>query len=162
TPYDYQTYQDSVLYVREAQSQVMKVLPHVGMIVSMDVGKKYTIHPPDKTTIAKRLLYWAFGDAYYWKGIDYKSPTFHSMTINCSLVPVSFDHAPHGLTSFGHKINGFELAGKNKVFYPAVAKIKGRGNIILHSTGVPHPVAVRYLFKDWVDAHLYNTAGLPV
>jgi sialate O-acetylesterase len=162
-PYDYKgALQDSVPYVREAQARVMKTLPHVGMAVSMDVGNKYTIHPPDKTTIARRLIYWALVDAYHWKGIAYESPSFQSMKINGSRVTVSFNHALHGLTSFDHKINGFELAGKNKVFYPAEAKIKGSEKVVLHSDEVPHPVAARYLFKDWVDAHLYNTEGLPV
>ncbi len=162
-PYEYGgKLKDSVPYVREAQAQAMKEIPHSGMVVSMDVGNKYTIHPPDKTTIAKRLLYWALGDAYHWKGVAYKSPSFQSMEVKDNQVTVSFSDAPRGLTSFDQKINGFELAGKDKVFYPADAKITQRGKVVLQSDKVANPVAVRYLFKDWADGNLYNIAGLPV
>lgn len=161
-PYGYAgKFKDSVPYLREGQAQAMKIIPNSGMVVSMDAGNKYSIHPPDKTTIAKRLLYWALGDAYHWKGIAYQSPSFKSMQIKDSVVTVSFLHAPLGLTSYDQKINGFELAGKDKIFYPAEAKIKGRGKVILHSDEVPHPEAVRYLFKAWAVGNLYNIAGLP-
>ncbi len=161
-PYDYKgRLQDSVPLLREAQAKASKIIPHSGMVVSIDVGNKHTIHPPDKTTIAKRLLYWALGDAYCWEGIAYQSPSFQEMKIENDVVTVSFIHAPHGLTSFDQKINGFELAGNDQVFYPARAKIKGRGKVVLQSDRVPHPVAVRYLFKDWIEGSLYNTAGLP-
>lgn len=162
-PYDYPgKSQDSVPYLREAQAQAMKAIPHSGMVVSTDVGNKNTIHPPDKTTIANRLLYWALGDAYHWNEIAYESPSFNSMEIKDSTVTVSFNQVPLGLTSFDEKINGFEIAGKDKKFYPAEAKIKGRGKVVLQNDKVAHPVAVRYLFKDWAAGNLYNVAGLPV
>lgn len=153
---------DSVPLLREAQAQAMAAIPHSGMVVSMDVGSGATIHPPDKTTIARRLLYWALGDTYHWEGIAFQSPAFESMQINDHAITVSFSHTPLGLTSYYEKIRGFELAGKDKVFYPAEAKIKRGGKIILQSDQVTQPVAVRYLFKDWVEGNLYNTAGLPV
>lgn len=161
-PYDYKgRLQDSVPLLREAQAEASKIIPHSGMVVSMDVGNKKTIHPPDKTTIAKRLLYWALGDTYGWEGIAYQSPAFQDMKVQQGAVTVSFFHATRGLTAFDQKIEGFELAGKDQVFYPARAKIKGRGKVVLQSDKVPRPVAVRYLFKDWIEGNLYNTAGLP-
>ncbi len=153
---------DSVALLREAQAQAMKVIPHTGMVVSMDVGMKQTIHPPDKTTIAKRLLYWALGDTYNWEGIAYQSPIFESMQIKDHSVTVSFTHTSLGLTSHFEKIKGFELAGQDKVFYPAEVEVKRGGQVVLHSDQVSDPVAVRYLFKDWAEGNLYNTRGLPV
>lgn len=163
-PYQYPSgkLRDSVPYVREAQALAMKEIPHSGMVVSMDVGGKHELHPPDKTTIAKRLLYWALGDAYHWEGVSYQSPSFKSMKINGDKITVSFDYAPLGLTSFNQKIKGFELAGNDREFYPAEANITDNGEVIIHSDEVPQPVAARYLFKDWAKGNLYNTAGLPV
>jgi len=162
-PYDYKSSMpDSVPLLRQAQGDAAIAIPHSGMVVSMDVGNEYSIHPPDKSIIAKRLLYWALGDTYHWKAIAYESPTLQSFKIDDSVVTVLFDHADNGLTSFDQKITGYELAGKDKTFYPAEAKISGKGKVILQSKSVPHPVAVRYLFKDWAKGNLYNIAGLPV
>lgn len=153
---------DSVPFLREAQAHAAKIIPHSGMVVSMDVGNKYTIHPPNKTIIAKRLLYWALGDTYQWKGVAYKSPSFDTMRIKNNTVTVSFSQTPHGLTSFDEEIRGFEMAGNDKIFYPAAATIKGKGDVLLQCEQVAHPVAVRYLFKDWAEGNLFNTEGLPV
>lgn len=162
-PYGYKgKFKDSVPYVREAQAQAMETIPHAGMVVSMDVGSKYTIHPPDKTTIARRLQYWALGDAYHWEGISYRSPTFKSMQVKDHSVTVTFTQTPLGLTSYDQKIKGFEVAGKDKEFYPAEAEIKGKGKVLIKCDEVTHPVAVRYLFKAFAVGNLYNTAGLPL
>lgn len=160
-PYNYRSLQGAAALIREAQAEAAKVIPHSGMVVSIGAGDKNTVHPPDKTTIANRLLYWALGDAYHWKGIAYQSPSFESMKIKDDTVIVSFDHAPYGLTSYFQEIKGFELAGKDKEFYPAEALITEKAKIIVHSDQVPQPVAVRYLFKDWATGNLYNIAGLP-
>ena len=161
-PYDYGKSRDSVPYLREAQTQAMSVIPHSGMVVSVDVGNKYSIHPADKTTIANRLLYWALGDTYHWKGIAYHSPQYKGMLIKAGQVTLVFDHAPLGLTSFDQPIMGFELAGADRKFYPAEAHIQSKSRVVLQSKDVPDPVAVRYLFKDWNPGNLFSTSGLPV
>lgn len=55
----------------------------------------------------------------------------------------------------------FEIAGDDQVFYPANADINRQGQVIVKSEKVPHPVAVRYAFHDWVVGELYNNDGLP-
>lgn len=160
-PWVYRNNRDSVPYLREAQQRALSEIHNSAMVVSIDVGNEYTVHPPDKTTISKRLLYCALGDAYHKKGIAYKSPLYDKMRIKDNVIGITFTNTPHGLTSFDKVITGFEIAGADKVFHPAEAKIY-RKTILVQSSEVPHPFAVHYAFKDWCPGNLYNTEGLPV
>ena len=74
-----------------------------------------------------------------------------------------FDHCDGGLTSFGKPLTGFEIAGEDKVFYPAEVLINSNraGSITVWSDSVKNPISVRYGFKSWVEGSLYNTQGLP-
>ncbi|TAM94558.1 MAG: sialate O-acetylesterase [Chitinophagaceae bacterium] len=160
-PWKYGKYRDSVPYLWAAQQRAQSEIPHSGMVVTVDIGSQYTVHPPDKTTVSKRLLYWALGDAYQRKGIAFASPVYKNMDIKGNVITVTFTNTPHGFTSWDKRISGFEIAGADKIFYPANAKIY-RNSIEVESDKVPDPVAVRYAFKDWVVGDLYNTEGLPV
>jgi len=81
------------------------------------------------------------------------------MKVQGSSVAVTFDHAK-GLTAKGEPLKGFEIAGADKKFHWADAKIEG-GKVILSSPNVKNPVAVRYAWQDNPNAPLYNSAGLP-
>ena len=160
-PYRYPTNRDSIAVLREMQQIAQSEIPNSGMAVSIDAGNEFTIHPGKKTVISKRLLYWALGDAYHQKGIAYKSPYYQSMEIKNGSAVISLTDAPNGFTSWDKEIEGFEIAGSNKSFYPAEAKIVGT-TIQVQSDKVPTPVSVRYGFKDWAPGNLYSTEGLPV
>lgn len=78
-------------------------------------------------------------------------------------VILTFDHANMGLSSFGKPLLGFEIAGEDKVFYPAEAMIvqDKQGLVTVWNDQVKKPASVRYAFKSWAEASLFNTAGLP-
>jgi sialate O-acetylesterase len=82
------------------------------------------------------------------------------MSVSGSVAILSFDNANNGLTSFSKELNTFEVAGSNKIFYPAKATING-SSVSVSSPMVKEPVAVRYAFKDFVVGDLFNTEGLP-
>lgn len=146
--------------LREAQLKASTQIPNSGMVVTMDVGAENFIHPPDKTTISKRLAWMAMAKTYGMKGIACESPVYNSMTVDKDMAKISFDHADNGFTSFGKNISGFEIAGEDRKFYPANARISGK-LVIVKSEQVKNPVAVRYAFGDWVEGTLFNTEGLP-
>jgi sialate O-acetylesterase len=129
------------------------------MASAIDVGMENDIHPMDKTVLAERLSFWALAKTYGIKGIAYKGPAFQSLQINGDKAVVKFD-SPH-LTSYKKPLTTFEIAGSDRVFYPAEAEIKG-GEITVKSSKVAKPVAVRYAFKEWVVGELYDNNGLPV
>ena len=57
-------------------------------------------------------------------------------------------------------MKGFAIAGADKQFHWAQAKISGN-KVIVWSDEVTAPVAVRYGWADNPDGNLYNGAGLP-
>ena len=160
-PWIYRANRDSVAILRERQQMAQDEIPYSGMVVSIDKGNEFTIHPPDKTTIANRLLYWALGQTYQMKGIAYQSPLYKNMSTKGDTITITFTATPFGFTSYDREINAFEIAGSDRVFHPAKARIH-KNSIQVSSDQVPAPVAVRYAFKDWVTGNLYNTEGLPV
>ncbi len=161
TPKDEQTIKTNSAYLREAQYNAAKVIPNSGMAVLMDIGEKECIHPQRKSVGGERLAMLALGKTYGMQGFGYESPVYYSMTVVKDKAILSFDNAPMWLTSFGKELRCFEIAGANKVFYPAMAEIK-RSKIVVSSPNVPEPVAVRYAFKDFIVGDLYSTEGLPI
>lgn len=146
--------------IREAQLSALKVIPNSGMAVALDAGKEHYIHPPDKTTLAKRLTYWALAKTYHISGINYAGPVLRSTEVKNGHLVLYFDFAPDGLTSHGKELANFEIAGSDNIYYPAKAKILYEG-LEVWSDQVKAPVNVRYAFKEWVTGDLYNTEGLP-
>lgn len=148
-------------FLREAQLKASTALPNVGMASTMDVGEQNVIHPANKEIIGKRLAYLALYQTYDTKGINPNSPTFKDVTFKNDTAKLSFDNAPYGLTSYGKELSLFEIAGADKVFYPAKATIVANG-IVVKSESVSQPVAVRYAFKNFVVGDLFGANGVPV
>jgi sialate O-acetylesterase len=148
-------------FLREAQLKTLTTTTNVGMACALDVGEQFNIHPANKEILSKRLAYMALSKTYNIKGFNPNSPVFKAMTIKSDTVRITFENAPLGLTSFGKELSLFELAGEDKVFHPAKATINPNG-IMLKSSSVALPVAVRYAFKNFVVGDLFGTNGLPV
>lgn len=150
--------------VREAQLKTMQTVEKTGMAVTLDIGEETVIHPAQKELVGNRLAYWALAKDYNVQGIAFSGPVYKSVekTNNDRLI-ISFDYAGMGLTTFGKPLIDFEIAGEDKVFYPAQAIFtKDKNNCItVWSDSVKNPVSVRYAFKNWVQGCLYNTQGLP-
>ena len=148
-------------YLREAQLKASKEISNSGMAVLMDVGEENNIHPNNKKVGGYRLAYIALAKTYGVDGFEYLSPEFNAMEIKGSTVTVSFNNIPNGITSYNKEVVGFEIAGENKVFYPATTYMR-RKSVILSSPNVEKPLAVRYLFKDFTKAEIFSTGGLPM
>jgi sialate O-acetylesterase len=137
------------------------------MIVTVDIGDETSIHPAKKREVGERLAYWALGKTYGLP-VKYKNPSYQSMkTANGKLI-VHFDECDRGLhNGLGRTetIIGFEIAGEDKIFHPAEAKLlrgKGSSAIEVSHPDVKTPVAVRYCFKNYQPGYLYNNYGLPL
>ena len=139
----------------------MRQIPNVGMAILTDIGDEVYIHPSEKETVSNRLLYWALAKTYGYKGISCAGPSYKSMQVKANKVSIIFDYAEYGFTTFGKEMKQFEIAGSDKIFYPANAKIEDDKTITVWSENVKEPIAVRYAYKDYVKGDLYNTEGLP-
>jgi sialate O-acetylesterase len=148
-------------YLRDVQRKAAARIPNSGMAVLMDIGEKDNIHPANKEAGGQRLALLALARTYGLKGFGYQSPTIDSLTVNGSIANVHFGQAPNGLTSFGKPLQHFEIAGTNRVFYPAQARISG-SRVAVSAPEVREPVAVRYAFRDFVVGDLFSNEGLPV
>lgn len=148
-------------YLREAQLKASKEIPNSAMAVLMDIGEENSIHPMDKEKGGSRLAYQALARTYGIEGFEFESPKYKSMEIKDNSVTVSFDDVANGITSYDKEVTGFELAGEDKIFYPAKTVVR-RKSVVLTSDKVAKPVAVRYLFKDFAKAELFSAGGLPV
>lgn len=147
-------------YLREAQMLTLKALPNVGMAVTMDIGEENDIHPKNKIDVGNRLALWALAKNYGHKNTVYSGPVYKSMKVQRDTIRLSFDYVGSGLIARGGPLIAFEIAGMDKKFVPAKAEIDGK-TIVVSSSQVPNPVAVRYAFSNWVQPNLFNAEGLP-
>jgi len=149
-------------FLREAQVKVLDLIPNSGMIVNMDADSPNNIHPPKKKTPAERLANLALSKTYHKKGINTKSLAFKSMKVKGSEVELRFECAKNtSLTSNGKELKEFRIAGADKKFYPANARISGN-SILVSASEVSSPVAVRYAFENTSPAEVFATDGLPL
>jgi sialate O-acetylesterase len=147
--------------LREAQAQTLS-LPRTGMAVAIDLGEWNDIHPLNKKDVGRRLALAAEKIAYNDKAVEFSGPMYRSIKITGKKAIVRFSHTGGGLiTKRGTELKGFAIAGADKKFVWAHAKIV-RGTVVVWSDAVASPQAVRYAWADNpATANLYNQAGLP-
>lgn len=148
-------------YQREAQFKALDAIPNSGMAVLSDIGSTETIHPPRKKEVAERLLFIALNKTYGMKDVDCTGPVFKSMTEKEGALFLSFDAAETGIFSPETEVSCFEIAGEDKVFYPAKAEIISHKQVKVSSLNVKVPVAVRYGWYNWFEGTLYDNNMLP-
>ncbi len=151
-------------FLREAQLTTMQTVENTGMAVTMDIGEQFMIHPAQKELVGNRLAYWALAKDYNIAGIAFSGPVYDRIEKNKNdTITISFKYAELGLNSFGKPLTDFEIAGADKVFYPATAMFtKERKEwISVWSDSVKNPISVRYGFKNWLQGSLFNIQGLP-
>lgn len=149
----------------DEQLKASMEIPNCGMVVTADLGEEKNIHPAEKVTIGKRLAAMALSETYGIKGIPNKTPYLKNAVVKDSFILVSFENAPNGVSSFGKVLTNFEIAGEDKLFYPAKATINLKSNqLTVSAKEVIKPVAVRYGYCNFPQGKgfLYNTMGLPV
>jgi sialate O-acetylesterase len=146
--------------LREAQLLTLLHVPRTGMAVTIDVGDPKDVHPHRKLEVGQRLALWAQGTVYQ-QPIEYSGPLYESMQIDGSEIRVRFTHVGSGLEpSTGEELRGFAIAGTDRKFHWASARIDGN-TVIVSSRDVPRPVAVRYAWADSPMCNLFNKDGLP-
>jgi sialate O-acetylesterase len=146
------------LLVREAMLKSLKI-PNTGMAVTVDIGDPTNIHPKNKQDVGKRLALWALGTVYGQPGAT-SGPLPAGHQVNGSEVVLSFTHTDGGLVARGGDLRGFTIAGADKKWVKANAKVVGETVVVSHPE-VQEPRAVRYGWAENPDCNLYNDAGLP-
>jgi sialate O-acetylesterase len=144
----------------EAQTACLTI-KNTGMAVTVDIGNVKDIHPRNKQDVGKRLALWALAKDYGKKKLVYSGPLYKSMSVKGSKVRIKFNHTGSGLISRdGEELSWFEIAGSDRQFVKADAKIDGK-TVLVSSPTVAKPVAVRFGWNEEAEPNLSNKEGLP-
>jgi sialate O-acetylesterase len=150
--------------LREAQTMTLDKLSNLGQAVIIDVGEGKDIHPRNKRDVGLRLARIALARDY-GKDVIHEGPRFKSLDIKDGKAVVAFDvgKQPSGnLRTFDRQeVIGFAIAGEDRKFVNAQAKLVGPDRVEVWSDEVALPVAVRYAWADNPVCNLKNEAGLP-
>lgn len=164
-PYAYGDGPDGIssALLREVQLQGLEDIPNCDMAVTLDVGDATCIHPAKKQQVGDRLAYLALGSTYGYKAVNATAPTLKSTETKDGKMILYFNMDSLGINPLVPNLTGFEVAGVDKVFHPAKAKIYRNGRCVeVSAEEVPEPVAVRYAFKNVPEYSLFGAAGMPV
>jgi sialate O-acetylesterase len=148
--------------LREAQTMTLDRLPNTGQAVIIDLGEGADIHPRNKLDVARRLARWALARDYD-RDVVCQSPRYESMEKQGGKIVVRLKDVGGGLRTVDkNEVEGFAIAGADRNWVWAQARIVDRDRVEVSSDVVPDPVAVRYAWADNPVCNLYSTAGLPV
>ena len=143
---------------REQFLKTLSEVPATGMAVTIDIGDAKDIHPKNKQEVGRRLAQWALAKVYDKGGVAC-GPLFRSAREVDGKIIVEFDYADGLAARGGDKLKGFAIAGADKKFVWAEARIVG--DTVVVSGPMKSPVAVRYAWANNPDCNLVNKAGLP-
>ena len=123
-----------------AQAQTLEMIPNSGMVCIFEYGISV---------------------------IDSRTPMPIKFEFNEGEAIVTFDFVSRrGIGPINQDLEGFELAGEDRIFYPAKGQViskEHRNQVRVYDCPqVTKPVAVRYGIKDGAPATLYNCYGIPV
>jgi sialate O-acetylesterase len=148
--------------VRDAQRRTLEVA-NTAMTVTLDIGDAKNVHPSDKQTVGARLALTArhlvYGESILSTGPLFREATRESNPDGSFSMRVWFDNSK-GLTSKGKPLSAFELAGPDRHFVAATARIDGE-TILVNAPEILQPMYVRFGWSGVVDGNIYNSADLP-
>ena len=157
--------------LREQQFRAQQIIPNSSLVCTNDLVYPYEttqIHPTQKQQVGERLAYTALARDYGFSQVLYKSSTFKDMTVKDDAIYLHLQDNYHADAPY-EQIEGFEVAGEDRVFHPATARHfwqPGNGYwdeaIIVSSPEVKKPVAVRYCFKNFQLGNVKNAGNLPL
>jgi len=150
---------DMYAILRDQQWRVSETISGATAVVAMDAGSFHDIHPRRKQPIGLRLAL-AARARVYGEPVEYSGPVYRRMQIEGNQIRLEFDHAESGLFCRGESLQGFRIAGANRLYYNADARIDGQ-TVVLTSEKVSMPAAASFGWANYMAVNLYNGEGLP-
>lgn len=150
--------------LREQQLKASKIIPNSDIVCTEDLVYPYEtqqIHPTMKKPVGQRLAYIALHHDYGMTSLMCESPQFKEMTISNDTCFVRLTNDYRAISRY-EDIQGFEVAGADKVFHPAKAFYDWNKGLCITSPEVKAPVAVRYCFHNFQLGNVANGGGLPL
>ncbi len=150
---------DGWTQIREAQALTAQSVANAGLAVTIDTGEAGDIHPKLKQPVGERLAALALRNVYR-RDVVCAGPTFAKLEQRRGTLRIRFKNTDGGLVVKGAKLGEFSVAGKDRKWHWAEARIVGN-TVVVSSPEVPKPVAVRYAWQSNPEATLFNGAGFP-
>ena len=147
--------------LRDAQRKTLS-LSNTGMAVTIDIGDEHNVHPANKQAVGERLSLLARNIAYN-EDIPSSGPLFRLAYPDKGAMHLWFEDAA-GLHAKNGALEGFEVAGSDRVFLRANAHIDhaaGGDTVTVSNPSIPNPQYVRYAWPNFPQANLFNGANLP-
>lgn len=135
-------------------------LRNTGMVSTLDIGYLRTAHPPYKQQVGERLALFALKNQYGEKSLVASGPLFKKAIISGKEINIEFESVGGGLVSSANGLNNFEIAGADKNYVKADAKIV-ENKVVVSNASVVNPFYVRYAWSDESIGTLFNKEGLP-
>lgn len=150
-------------YFCEAQQKSCAQIEHSGYATTVDLGEYGTIHPRRKYEVGRRLALLALRNDYGYDYINASAPVYKSVEFTGRSAIIDFECGTNKLNPMNAEITGFEVAGRDRIFHPAKARVyyKDGNKVEVWSDEVGLPKAVRYCFRNWCEGNLYNSWGIP-
>ena len=150
----------------ETQLHTQELLPDSWAVCTETLGNRVTVHPAKKKEVADMMVMRALQNVYGINpGVSIELPRPKDVVYEPDgTVKVTLTQVWSNLASISSRsVVGFELAGEDREFRLAQAEVDWDGQTILvRCPEVPHPVAVRYAFRNWMGANLAKSNGIPV
>lgn len=144
--------------LRQAQTNIAKEVDNTGLAVTIDIGNPDDIHPRNKQDVGRRLALVALAEDYD-KDVDHSGPVFEDVEFENGKAHIEFDDAKQ-LVVKGEKLEGFIIAGQDRNFVPAQARIEG-DKVVVWADEVKEPASVRYGWANSPICNLFDESGLP-
>lgn len=148
--------------LREAQTMTLSKLNNTGEAVIINLGDAGDLHPRNKQDVGLRLSRWALNRDYGMTNITCQSPLYSTMKVTGNEVELTFTDVGGGLITFERRteVKGFSMAGHDKKFVWAEAKIVSEDKIVVWSDKVLKPVSVRYAWANNPVCNVYTKEDL--
>ncbi|SHJ07184.1 sialate O-acetylesterase [Arenibacter nanhaiticus] len=143
---------------RDSQRKLLAI-PNTGMVVSSDVGHPTDVHPKQKWVLGNRLAKTALAKNY-GMNIPYSGSLFDFVNVKDDTLEVHFLFKEGLTTADGDELRDIQIAGADKVFFPAKARIR-KNVLLLTSKKIKNPRYVRYGYTSYTDGNLTNKGRLP-
>lgn len=144
--------------IRESMLKATSV-SNTGMAITWDIGEPRLLHPRNKQAFGQRLALWARAKVY-GEDIAWSGPLPAGHVVEGSDIRLKFQHTDGGLVAKGGDLKGFQVAGEDRQWRPAVARIEGT-DVIVSRPDITKPAAVRFGWSNHPDGNLFNGVGLP-
>ncbi|MEC9092978.1 MAG: sialate O-acetylesterase, partial [Planctomycetota bacterium] len=154
--------------VREIQFNTWQKTPRTGLVVTFDTNSTGGIHPQRKLPVGERSARWALSEIYHIKDarsqrpLEWRGPVYQNFRVENNKIIVTFqEETNRGLLLDQDVDIGFYIAGNDRTFVHAKAKILKDNQLQVWSESVPNPVAVRYGWSNLPMGGLMNFRELP-